>query len=103
MYVVSRDSIITQSVYVTFLTIHCICEYGCVQAFLCQLCVCVCRWQRLWLRSSERHRQLLEARTRLNDIALARYTYMYIENAHVCAWYIHVHTRSLYARYYKYT
>jgi hypothetical protein len=32
----------------------------------------VSRWQRLWLRSSERHRQLLEARTRLNDIALAR-------------------------------
>lgn len=30
------------------------------------------RWQKLWLRSSERHRQLLEAKTRLNDIALAR-------------------------------
>ena len=30
------------------------------------------RWQKLWLRSSERHRQLLEARTRLKDIALAR-------------------------------
>ena len=30
------------------------------------------RWQKLWLRSSERHRQLLEARTRLRDIALAR-------------------------------
>jgi len=29
-------------------------------------------WQRLWLRSSERHRQLLEARTRLKDIAMAR-------------------------------
>lgn len=29
-------------------------------------------WQKLWLRSSERHRQLLEARTRLKDIALAR-------------------------------
>ena len=42
-------------------------------------CVCVNRWQKLWLRSSERHRQLLEARTRLNDIALARY--------------IHVHTQ----------
>ncbi len=28
-------------------------------------------WQKLWLRSSERHRQLLEARTRLKDIALA--------------------------------
>ena len=31
------------------------------------------RWQKLWLRSSERHRQLLEARTRLKDIALARF------------------------------
>ena len=31
------------------------------------------RWTRLWLRSNERHRQLLEARTRLKDIALARY------------------------------
>ena len=30
------------------------------------------RWQKLWLRSSERHRQLLEAKIRLNDIALAR-------------------------------
>ena len=30
------------------------------------------RWQKLWLRSSERHRQLLEARTRLKDIAMAR-------------------------------
>lgn len=30
------------------------------------------RWQKLWLRSSERHRQLLDARTRLKDIALAR-------------------------------
>lgn len=30
------------------------------------------RWQKLWLRSSERHRQLLEARTRMKDIALAR-------------------------------
>lgn len=30
------------------------------------------KWQRLWLRSSERHRQLLEARTRLKDIAMAR-------------------------------
>ena len=29
-------------------------------------------WQKLWFRSSERHRQLLEARTRLKDIALAR-------------------------------
>lgn len=29
-------------------------------------------WQKLWLRASERHRQLLEARTRLKDIALAR-------------------------------
>ena len=33
------------------------------------------RWKRLWLRSNERHRQLLEARTRLKDIALARYIY----------------------------
>ena len=30
------------------------------------------RWKRLWLRSNERHRQLLEARTRLKDIAMAR-------------------------------
>ena len=30
------------------------------------------RWQKLWLRSSERHRQLLEAQTRLKDIAFAR-------------------------------
>ncbi len=30
------------------------------------------RWQKLWLRSSERHRQLLEAKTRMKDIALAR-------------------------------
>lgn len=30
------------------------------------------RWQKLWIRSSERHRQLLEARTRMKDIALAR-------------------------------
>ena len=30
------------------------------------------RWQKLWLRSSERNRQLLEARNRLKDIALAR-------------------------------
>ncbi|CAI8002592.1 Microtubule-actin cross-linking factor 1 [Geodia barretti] len=30
------------------------------------------RWQRLCLKSSERHRQLLEVRTRLNDIVLAR-------------------------------
>lgn len=30
------------------------------------------QWKKLWLRSSERHRQLLEARTRQKDIALAR-------------------------------
>ena len=30
------------------------------------------KWQKLWLRSSDRHRHLLEARTRLKDIALAR-------------------------------
>ena len=30
------------------------------------------KWKKLWLRSNERHRQLLEARTRLKDIALAR-------------------------------
>ena len=29
-------------------------------------------WQKLWLRSGERHRQLLEAQTRLKDIAQAR-------------------------------
>ena len=46
------------------------CLYCAIKSLQC----CVPRWQRLWLRSSERHRQLLEARTRLNDIALARYT-----------------------------
>ena len=30
------------------------------------------RWQKLWVRSDERRRQLHEARTRLQDIALAR-------------------------------
>ena len=40
------------------------------------------RWQKLWLRSSERHRQLLEARTRLKDIALARYV---IVVDHLCS------------------
>lgn len=30
------------------------------------------RWQKLWFRSNERRRQLMDARTRLKDIALAR-------------------------------